>query len=379
MDLRSAVRRGDLVLAKLILDEINATGGPTETRKALITLTDGASALHLAIGTKQILMANLLLKFGADPDQYDGYGYAPMHLSVLAAEQGARRRRVRWLEGGEDVERRLVDEERQRVRSIEQGSATAGNSGNASSAASYSSTKRSTGHRSRARSTALALLGYSASKGGSKPANRSIGLAKEERETPFDKTARPPTAMPLEMGDLTYVEILLGSGAHPDLPRLLVSRGESSSSPLFEATFQGEVELVRLLLRHGADPGVVGWARDSPYKESCLHIAARRKSEQQVEVCKLLLQHGADPLQLCGDPNDLVDASFYASTTWIKSMIQGLQLAEKTRLKALEEEALDALNRERKLEREEKERQRLWREEDEARIERERTLGGDGD
>jgi hypothetical protein len=78
--LRDAVRRGDLVRAKELLDNDG-------TKRAINVLDNGSSCLHLAIGTKQISMCLLLLSSGADPNQEDACGYAPIHLAVLVAEQ----------------------------------------------------------------------------------------------------------------------------------------------------------------------------------------------------------------------------------------------------------------------------------------------------
>lgn len=149
--------------------------------------------------------------------------------------------------------------------------------------------------------------------------------------------SKEDTNSPVEVGDLSFLMLLLRRGANVDKPRQLVLRRETVSTPLFEAVCQGEAALVRAFLEMGADPNVKGWARDAAYPEPALHVAARRASAQQVEVCKLLLQHGSDPSALAGDGGVgddgaetimLVDASANASDEWIRSLIQGLQLAE---------------------------------------------------
>jgi ankyrin repeat protein len=152
--------------------------------------------------------------------------------------------------------------------------------------------------------------------------------------------AKEETASPVEVGDLSFLVLLLRRGANVDQPRRLVARREVVSTPLFEAVCQGEVELARVFLEEGADPNVKGWARDAAYPEPALHVAARRPAKHQLEVCKLLLRHGADPSALAGDGGvgddgtatiELVDAAKHASDDWIKSLIQGLQLAEEMR------------------------------------------------
>ena len=56
---------------------------------------------------------------------------------------------------------------------------------------------------------------------------------------------------------------------------------------LHEAVSQGDVESVRLLLKHGDDPNLVDKDKQTP-----LHVAARHG---HVEVARLLLNNGADP------------------------------------------------------------------------------------
>ncbi len=56
-----------------------------------------------------------------------------------------------------------------------------------------------------------------------------------------------------------------------------------------------------------------------------IHIHARpARPSFEVEVCKLLLRHGANP-SLCAP--DGSDATARASTPWIASLIRSLQLA----------------------------------------------------
>lgn len=182
------------------------------------------------------------------------------------------------------------------------------------------------------------------SKSGSKRASHADGSA----EHASSKLSHEETDHPLEVGDLSFLVLLLQRGAEVDKPRRLVSRQEVTSTPLFEAVCQCEVELVKVFLEHDADPNVKGWARDSLFPQPALHVAARRPSKHQVEVCKLLLQYGSSPGALAGDggiDDDgaesivLFDAAEKASDTWIKSLIQGLQLTEQLQRKAEAEHA----------------------------------------
>lgn len=208
LGLRDAVRRGDLVLAKQLLDD-PGSGAAENINK----LENGSSCLHLAIGSKQIHVASLLLKSGADPDLPDSFGYAPIHLGVLVAEQAARRRR-----------------------------------------------------------------GGNAPKSPQKKSSENISLF----ESPSPVKEKP--RVPLERADFNFLELLLFNGANPDLARNIVVTGEVVSTPLFEAVCLGELELVRLLLEHGADANIRGRARDSSYPEPALHVAARK--DCPVQVCQ---------------------------------------------------------------------------------------------
>jgi len=182
------------------------------------------------------------------------------------------------------------------------------------------------------------------SKSGTKSAAHADGSAAHSSS----KVSHEETDNPLEVGDLSFLVLLLQRGAEVDKSRQLVSRHEVTSTPLFEAVCQCEVELVKVLLEHDADPNIRGWARDSLFPEPALHVAARRPSKHQVEVCKLLLQYGSSPGTLAGDggiDDDgaesivLFDAAEKASDTWIKSLIQGLQLTEQRQQKAEAEHA----------------------------------------
>jgi len=83
-------------------------------------------------------------------------------------------------------------------------------------------------------------------------------------------------------GDSGSVASLLGSGISPD------SRDEGST-PLYNAAAQGEIELVALLLRAGADPNLrsAGEQEGTPLCAAACH--------GHVEIVRILLGGGADP------------------------------------------------------------------------------------
>ncbi|HST24823.1 MAG TPA: ankyrin repeat domain-containing protein [Gaiellaceae bacterium] len=83
-------------------------------------------------------------------------------------------------------------------------------------------------------------------------------------------------------GDSNSVASLLGDGLSPD------SRDEGST-PLYTAAAQGEVELVALLLRAGADPNLrsAGEQEGTPLCAAACHGHG--------EIVRLLLGKGADP------------------------------------------------------------------------------------
>ena len=113
----------------------------------------------------------------------------------------------------------------------------------------------------------------------------------------------------VEKGDVECVRELLRRGVNPnvrdaDLATLLnigayLKKGRAEikeggggycvtgETPLHVAAEKGHVEVVKLLLEHGANPN----ARDM-YGVTPLHLAARKG---HVEITKLLLEHGADP------------------------------------------------------------------------------------
>ncbi|HEX6992767.1 MAG TPA: ankyrin repeat domain-containing protein, partial [Gammaproteobacteria bacterium] len=126
-----------------------------------------------------------------------------------------------------------------------------------------------------------------------------------------------PTRKP-DMDHLEYIELLLEHGADPN-QRLATDCGrpgcastetrtifthqwlyEEGATPFLRAAQSGDLELIELLLAHGADPEIatadnvtplmvasgIGWVEGVTYEWS---------PEQTFEVVKLLLELGADP------------------------------------------------------------------------------------
>jgi ankyrin repeat protein len=91
-------------------------------------------------------------------------------------------------------------------------------------------------------------------------------------------------------GDLFGVQLLLERGTDPNgAPESEIIRcfaGRPVSPPLMQAASQGHVEILKLLLKSGADPNV--WCCDS----SAVQAAA---ASGHSEVVRLLLAAGAEP------------------------------------------------------------------------------------
>jgi ankyrin repeat protein len=119
------------------------------------------------------------------------------------------------------------------------------------------------------------------------------------------------TAVPGPSGEgaLEFIQALLDRGADPNLrikadtevhqAMTALWLKEAGATPLLRAALSGDLEVVRLLLAHGADPSIptfdhttplmaaagVGWAEGTIHEHS---------EEQTLEVVKLLLEKGAD-------------------------------------------------------------------------------------
>ncbi|MFZ0212492.1 MAG: ankyrin repeat domain-containing protein [Candidatus Acidiferrales bacterium] len=92
-----------------------------------------------------------------------------------------------------------------------------------------------------------------------------------------------PLALAAFFGQRDAAEWLLAHGAEADA----ISKNATGYTALSGAVARGDAEIVRLLLKHGANPK----HRYGP-GYSTLHEAA---ASGKIEIVKLLLEHGADP------------------------------------------------------------------------------------
>ncbi len=94
------------------------------------------------------------------------------------------------------------------------------------------------------------------------------------------------------LGDVAGVRVCLRFGVDPNAPSRWGWHLENDGqTPLTAAAQHGQVEVVQLLLKGGADPNLRDSGPDYPH-ETPLSTAAMHA---QLEVCRVLLEAGADP------------------------------------------------------------------------------------
>ncbi|VVB65849.1 Putative ankyrin repeat protein [Candidatus Gugararchaeum adminiculabundum] len=93
-------------------------------------------------------------------------------------------------------------------------------------------------------------------------------------------------------------EYLIKKGAMVD------ARDSFGATPLYDAAFGGKAGVVRVLLKHGADPNAKGPGRSTPLHEVCHMSDVKMKGADYLEVAKLLVKAGADvnARNSCGYP-----------------------------------------------------------------------------
>src|SRR5205823_1628905 len=104
-----------------------------------------------------------------------------------------------------------------------------------------------------------------------------------KRATARTASGNTPLHFAAAQGQVEAARVLLAAKADPDAQSDL---RDGQVTPLSLASLRGHADMLRLLLKHGAN------LRRCPRGETLLHWAARARS---VEVCRVLLQHGADP------------------------------------------------------------------------------------
>ncbi|KAF4823947.1 Ankyrin repeat and KH domain-containing protein 1 [Colletotrichum tropicale] len=99
-------------------------------------------------------------------------------------------------------------------------------------------------------------------------------------------------------GDLEAMKLLLEHGADPNAIRYhqhSTRQSISISTPLLSALERGNVEAARLLLEHGADPNLKAQSRPRTRTDSRPLLQAIRCERNDTEMVELLLDYGANP------------------------------------------------------------------------------------
>jgi ankyrin repeat protein len=127
---------------------------------------------------------------------------------------------------------------------------------------------------------------------GEAPLFTAIGLY-----TRLDDGRRGPIDPLNETDGLTIVRMLLAGGADPNMQlffRPANVRGSTNtrgSTPLIRAANNGDLEMVNLLLEHGADPTVYMADRQTPIHAV---LAGRSSQEQALELIRIFHEAGTD-------------------------------------------------------------------------------------
>jgi len=146
------------------------------------------------------------------------------------------------------------------------------------------------------------------------------------------------------------VKTLLARGANPNMqlffkpanaPGAMNTRGVT---PLIRAVFNGDVEMTKLLLEHGADPTITTADRQTPIHAA---LAGRSPEPQALELIRLLNKAGADVnvVALINHPEEIRGgtALHYAVRKRFRTVITELALAG-IDLDAVDQDGLTALD-----------------------------------
>jgi ankyrin repeat protein len=134
------------------------------------------------------------------------------------------------------------------------------------------------------------------------------------REIMFEARPTPPEAVPLYYATLCgfrdLVEHLIATH-----PQDVNDRGGHHTTPLHAAIAKGNLDVMMLLLEHGADVAAVKWAEHTP-----LYEASKRR---RLDMMSLLLDHHADVNSLSkGGRSALCDASFEGDLEVARVLLQ---------------------------------------------------------
>ena len=224
--LHHAVHAGDLGLVESVIE----SGAIVDSRDE-----NGQTPLHYAAERGFIECMEVLLNHGADLNIIDKFGFSPFLWAVVAGQEGAT---ARLLAMGADV---------------------------------YSLS-----------ANGKSALGWAANLGWSRTAETLIAHGARILETRIWQRTLPLQEA-VASGNLLTVRLLFNCGEDPN------HGNRDGWSAIHLAAEEGHLEIVRFLLKNGANPNAVSsYSNTSP-----LHCAA---NEGHVSIVRLLLQHGADPL-----------------------------------------------------------------------------------
>jgi|GEM_PF-1969928 len=252
-------------------------------------LSDGSSVLHAALETKTgAALVPMLLERGGDPAMQDANGRSPLHLAIETGQQGAINA----------------------LKDVSQPFDIFAAAGLGDSRAVSVLLKEHPEHAVEAQLDGTTPLFY-AVHGGSVEIVRGLLAAGAEASPRSNRFWACPTPLQLaiQRQHQDVMQLLLTSGAEVNVTP---SPDHYQPTPLHAAARWGNVEQVKLLLDHGAtiSEGVLGWVlysgkldilqllfeRDlnlnDPAHRFALHAAARSGN---VKIVQLLLKHGADP------------------------------------------------------------------------------------
>lgn len=129
-----------------------------------------------------------------------------------------------------------------------------------------------------------------------KRSRRSSASPAKRKYVAVSKVSKPKRGVHRDAGGRTKLQIACDKGKYDLAKMLIVEEGydvndqdNAGNSPLHEAALNGHLDIVKLLLEHGADINIQSYEM---FKDTPLIDAS---ANGHLEVVKLLLDHGADP------------------------------------------------------------------------------------